>query len=230
MWKENKENIWQPKLHSLLGGALLIHRLNRVHRWYWKTQKTIFTWGCIISVSKMGFCSLTDWAIIWYPTVAKDRTRLPPLSASALLFLFGRSLLLCDWFLHHGRLFGCSCRKADRNLLGVIKSNICRKTFGTWYLRGNFCAFDGTAGDRWRRWIRGRRWSFHSAGNCSCLYSEWSERKHQSLTLEYRTVSPYSKISIILTEPTRTCITISPIPALVTRTDVAHPADRQYVI
>lgn len=33
------------------------------------------------------------------------------------------------------------------------------------------------------------------------------------------------KILVTLTEPTRTCITISPIPALVTRTDVAHPAD-----
>lgn len=34
----------------------------------------------------------------------------------------------------------------------------------------------------------------------------------------------FSGISVTLTEPTRTCITISPIPALVTRTDVAHPA------
>lgn len=36
----------------------------------------------------------------------------------------------------------------------------------------------------------------------------------------------FSGIWITLTEPTRTCITISPIPALVTRTDVAHPAQK----
>lgn len=35
------------------------------------------------------------------------------------------------------------------------------------------------------------------------------------------------KILIGLTEPTTTCITISPIPALVTRTDVAHPAQKK---
>lgn len=37
------------------------------------------------------------------------------------------------------------------------------------------------------------------------------------------------KILIRLTEPTRTCITISPMPALVTRTDVAHPAKTKKV-
>lgn len=41
---------------------------------------------------------------------------------------------------------------------------------------------------------------------------------------------PFSKTWIRLTEPTRTCITISPIPALVTRTDVAHPADTRVLL
>lgn len=40
----------------------------------------------------------------------------------------------------------------------------------------------------------------------------------------------FSGISITLTEPTRTCITISPIPALVTRTDVAHPAQKMHFV
>lgn len=40
----------------------------------------------------------------------------------------------------------------------------------------------------------------------------------------------FSGTSITLTEPTRTCITISPIPALVTRTDVAHPAQKRHFL
>lgn len=40
----------------------------------------------------------------------------------------------------------------------------------------------------------------------------------------------FSGISVTLTEPTRTCITISPIPALVTRTDVAHPEHKMHFL
>ena len=101
------------------------------------------------------------------------------------------------------------------------------------HLIGSFCAFAGTAGARWRRQIPSRRWSLHTTGSCSCLQSGWSGDEmavlnYWSWFCKYNPISSLYisiiiKLLIKLTWPMTTCITISPIPALVTRTEVAHP-------
>lgn len=185
--------------------------------------------------------SLTDCGVISCPAVAKDRTQPPPpppLSAGALLFLFrfGRPVLLCGWLLHHGRPFGCSCQDAGRESAGVTESKCCREKEKEKKTKKNdTCEVisvhsveqqeadeedESEAGDNHSA-QRETVAAFSLNDLCANTKVKLQRIKH---------FPPFSKTRIRLTEPTRTCITISPIPALVTRTDVAHPADTRVLL